>query len=182
VDDYEQVTELEKICEKQDILPIEALLKGLVPDSWLPYLLFRVWPDTNHPLRYAGTDTYVRLFERAGCVQSAEEGDPPIVIYRGTCTSEKKEGRSLSWTRNFECARHHAHSCDGQLIRGKEPEPTIWCAEIPPGGILAEIDYEVVVNPRRLRKLHIHAQEEQYPAPEAQPWPSDEPTSDASEH
>lgn len=178
---YERIMVLESICEERGIAPIQALLRGLVPDEWLLDLILPVWTQTPYPSLYAGTDTYVRLFERAAGGRALEKGGRPTVIYRGTSQATTRDGRGMSWTRKRERARYHAHTSDHQQLSGKVVEPTIWSAEILPDGILAKVDYEVIVNPRRLRKLQIIEQEKPHPQEVPSWFETDELIPDDSE-
>lgn len=178
---YERIRALERICEERGVAPIQALLRGHVPDEWLLDLILPVWTQTHYPSLYAATDTYVRLFERAAGGRAVAKGGRPTVIYRGISQATTRDGRGMSWTRDRERARYHAHTSDDQQLVGKVVEPTIWSAEILPDGILAKVDYEVIVNPRRLTKLQIIEQEKPHPQEEPSWFKSDELTSDDSE-
>jgi len=75
--------------------------------------------------------------------------DPVILVYRG-CEAGRERG--LSWTTDVEVAKHCAR---GQRV--KNMRPTLVSAHIPKvhvlGVFLSRKESEVVVDPRRLRRL-----------------------------
>jgi len=89
-----------------------------------------------------------------------------MTIFRGVTNSPRYLARGLSWTTDLEKARWFSHRLDHLLdpkLKGmgvkQVPQPTVWSAQISPEGILAlfydQNELEVIVNPRRLRKLRL---------------------------
>lgn len=156
---------LERVCDQMDIDHMEALLAGLIPDAWLPVLLPRVWAfSSNFPSMYAGSDSFVKLFERAGFVSDFLEAQRPtesMTLYRGVPNAVPRFARGIAWTTDLEKARYFSHRLDHLTDPTFESrhtvQPTVWTSVIDPDGILAlfyeQNELEVVVNPRRLRKL-----------------------------
>lgn len=156
---------LDQVCGRMDIDHMEALLAGFIPDAWLPVLLPRVWAfSSNFPSMYAGSDSFVKLFERAGFVSDVSEVQRPtesMMLYRGVPNAVPRFARGIAWTTDLEKARYFSHRLDHLTDPIFEPrhtiQPTVWTSVIDPDGVLAlfyeQNELEVVVNPRRLRKL-----------------------------
>ncbi|MDQ3657425.1 MAG: hypothetical protein M3457_20410 [Chloroflexota bacterium] len=177
---------MDTIAARMNLSPLEVLLAGVVPAAWEAGMLTWYWvfQGAIKPSDYAGTATLVKLFERVGFVSDfpdVERPTTPLTIYRGTTEAVPRHARGISWTIDIEVARRFSHCMDHWLepepaIKGldfivPDLKPTVWCAEIPPEGVLGlfyeQNELEVVVNPRRLRKLQILEQS-------APIWPPEE--------
>lgn len=168
---FDPIEVLERIASKMHIGVLEVLVNGILPVEWEATLLPHAWAfNSNYTSMYAGTDTFVRLFERVGFVSDTSASQPTefMTIFRGTTDTPRRLARGLSWTTDLEKARWFSHRFDHllnpRLGIEKSIRPTVWSAEIPPDGILAlfyaQGETEVVVNPRRLRKLQLVEQTE----------------------
>lgn len=133
---------------------VMALGLGLPPDA-LNRMLEMYWSLTESPSAY-GTGRLVALFERAGFVTDAPDVPPPLepmTVFRGVPATGKARG--LSWTPD-------EHKGGWFARRGSILVPGIvYAAEIDPQHVLGIFhergEAEVVVNPRRLRRLRQHA-------------------------
>jgi len=169
--DPEPVRAFEQIAHGMNIDPLEVLIANILPVAWQGALLPYFWSiRSNYPSMYAGTNTFVRLFERVGFVSDYEDVErptEPMVIFRGATNTPTQLARGMAWTTDLDKARWFSHRLDHLLDPklkqyGVVPQvirPTVWSAEISPEGILAmfyqQNELEVVINPRRLRKLRI---------------------------
>lgn len=155
------------IASRLNVQPIEVLLGDIISvDAQRAFLPYHWAMGSDYPSMYAGTDTWVKLFERTGFVSDFDDvsrPDAPTVIYRGVTGRQSYLARGMSWTLDLDKARWFAHRLD-QLTHpryeGKHViEPTVWQAVAPPKAVLAlfymQDEQEVVVNPRRLRQVHI---------------------------
>lgn len=162
--DFDPNSALDRIRGRMNnALPLEVLLADVLPVEWQARLLPQAWAfDANRPSTYAGTDTFVRLFERVGFIADYDDVERPatlLTIFRGVTGSATSLARGLSWTTDLDKARWFSHRLDHLLRLGKVIEPTVWSAEVEPQGVLAmfygQQELEVVVNPCRLRRLQI---------------------------
>jgi len=155
------------IAGRMNVEPLEVLIQEAVPVDWQSKFLAHAWAvASNYPSMYAGTDTFVKLFERVGFVSDYDNvvrPTEPMTLFRGVTQSGTWLGRGMTWTIDFAKARWFSHRLDHLLDPGISAkvrvEPTIWSAEVLPAGVLAlfyaQNELEVVVDPRRLRKLRI---------------------------
>lgn len=158
---------LEHIVSGLNMELIEILLADIIPLKAQRALLPHTWAvASNFVSMYAGTDTFVKLFERTGFVSDLDgvtRPDEPIDVYRGVTGRQSYLGRGMSWTLDLDKARWFAHRHDHlthPMFQGEHPiEPTVWQAIASPAAILAlfymQVEREVVVNPRRLRQVRI---------------------------
>lgn len=179
--DPDPVVAFEQIVHGMNVDPLEVLITNIIPVEWQAALLPYFWSiRSNMPLMVAGTDTFVRLFERVGFVSDFEDIErptEPMAIFRGVTDTQTRLAKRMSWTTDLDKARWFSHRLDHLLdpslkqygVMPRAIRPTVWNAEISPEGILAlfyeQNELEVVVNPRRLQKLQIVEQTD----PE---WPS----------
>ena len=158
---------LEHIVSGLNMEPIEILLTDIIPLKAQRALLPHTWAVASNLLSmYAGTDTFVKLFERTGFVSDFDgvtRPDEPIDVYRGVTGRQSYLGRGMSWTLDLDKARWFAHRHDHlthPMHDGKHViEPTVWRSVAPPAAVLAlfyeQNELEVVVNPRRLRQVRL---------------------------
>jgi hypothetical protein len=149
---------LEAACTSLDLLEPEVIVGNILPERWLSKLLPTVWTrSTSFPSMWAGSDTWVKLFRRAGFVSNVPSMRKPpkgeLVVYRGTPKADRGSALRLSWTTDLEKATWYAN----RLNFLDSAQPTVWEAVIPGSGVLGlfqdQAELEVVVNPRQLRSL-----------------------------
>jgi len=155
------------IASGLDMQPIEILLADIIPLKAQRAFLPHTWAVASDYLSmYAGTDTFVKLFERTGFVSDFEDvrrPEEPIELFRGVTGRQSHLARGMSWTLDLDKARWFAHRHDHlthPMHDGKHViEPTVWRSVAPPAAVLAlfyeQNEREVVVNPRRLRQVRI---------------------------
>jgi hypothetical protein len=149
---------LDEACTALDLLEPEVIVGNILPERWLSKLLPAVWTrSVSFPSMWAGSDTWVRLFRRAGFVSNVPSMRKPpqedMVVYRGTPKADRSSALRLSWTTNREMAIWYAN----RLNFLDSAQPTVWEAVVPGAGVLGLFEegteVEVVVNPRQLRSV-----------------------------